>query len=283
MYVKGMGAVATNPGYARRRIVRPPLVLVRRRGMGDTSCPPGQTPTNMYDGSVKCCGGPTPESDPCSYLNTPGYIASQNQVQANAIAGDAGPMNAAILAQLAQYPQNVQTDALNCVSNPGSTFTDAYGMTVTCPAPSTSPVPGINVSIYSPAQIAAMIAGSATPSYETPINTVDTRVIPTPVVVVNKDPVVQTNGGGSGSGSSGGSGGSGGGNTGGGGGSSCVAPNTLVNGVCTAPAAPATGTDLVSQIETALSNSVTIGGMSIPVWALVGGGFAALWFFGGKH
>ncbi len=175
----------------RPQLVRRPIpFLVRRRGMGQ-ACPPGQTLTNMYDGSTKCCGGPTPESDPCSYLNTPGYIATQQQAAADAIAGGAGPNNAPILAALAQYPQNVQTDAIDCVSNPGSTFTDAYGKTVTCPAASTSPVPGINVSIYTPQQIAAMISGQATPSYETPINVAGTKIpatqpgyIPEPLVPV---------------------------------------------------------------------------------------------------
>jgi hypothetical protein len=148
----------------------------RLSGLGLT-CPPGQTPTNWYDGSVKCCGGPTPESDPCSYLNVnQGYIQTQDQAQSDAISGDAGNASA-MLAQLAGYPQNVQLDAIRCQSNPGLTFVDDMGITVTCPSPSHSDVTtgGQPMSTYTVQQLAALLAGQATPpaANETPINLVD--------------------------------------------------------------------------------------------------------------
>ncbi len=290
MYVRGMGTVAPrNPGFKRGTVVlRIPITLTRRgRGFGQVqNCPAGQTLTNMYDGSQKCCGGPTPESDPCSYLNTPQYVATQQQAQAAAIAGGAGPEGAALLASIAQYPQNIQNDAIDCVSNPGATFEDAYGMQVVCPAASTSPVPGINVSIYTPAQIAAMLSGS-TPTYETPINVVGTSIPATqPVGGPNGAPTKSggseggggagSSGGGGGAGSSGGGGGSTGGG-GGGGGSNCVAPNTLVNGICTAPnSAP----DITSLLT---GTAFSIGGVAIPVWGVAVGALGLLWFLGGKH
>jgi hypothetical protein len=130
----------------------------------------------MYDGSTKCCGAPgtPPEADPCSYINSPQYVATQQAAAAAALLpGGAGPIGAALLASISQYPQNVQSDALNCVSNPGLTFTDPQGFQITCPAAFTNDN-GIKVSIYTPAQIAAMIAGAATPSNETAINVAGT-------------------------------------------------------------------------------------------------------------
>jgi hypothetical protein len=154
----------------------PPPTRYRLSGLGLT-CPAGQTPTNMYDGTVKCCGGPTPESDPCSYENmNVGYQQEMVQVQQDAISGDAGNASG-MLAQLAIYPQNVQNDAIRCQSNPGLTFTDDMGISVTCPSPSHSDVTtgGQPMSIYTVPQLAAMLAGQATPTaaQETPINLVD--------------------------------------------------------------------------------------------------------------
>lgn len=150
--------------------------MLMPRGLGLT-CPPGQSPTNMYDGSVKCCGGPTPESDPCSYLNSAGYVATQAKAQADAIAGDAGNASA-LLAQIAGYPMNVQNDAIRCKTNPGKTFIDDMGISVTCPSSSYSDITtgGQPFSTFSIQTLAAMLAGSATPANETLINTAGTTI-----------------------------------------------------------------------------------------------------------
>ena len=152
-------------------------MLIGMRGLGLT-CPSGQVPTAMYTGDTVCCGAPgtPPEADPCSYVNTPQYVATQTAAAAAALApGGAGPMGAALLESVSQYPQNVQKDALNCVSNPGLTFVDDEGISITCPAAETDDN-GIYVSIYTPAQIAAMISGAATPATETAINVAGTTL-----------------------------------------------------------------------------------------------------------
>ncbi len=274
MYVRGMSAApAMRPG---ARVIH--LPVARRRGFGlirglGLSCPAGQTPTNMYDGSVKCCGGPTPESDPCSYLNTANYQATQAAAQQQAIQGAAGPQGAALLQSIENYPQNVQQDAIDCVSNPGATFTDAFGMQVTCPAPSTSPVPGINVSIYTPAQIAAMIAGQSTPApaQETPINLAGTTYTPPGSFAPQYVPPLQT------------------------GGPSLApvskptpafSPTPAVapapSAAPAAPSTPASGSDIGSQISSALTSNVSLGGFNLPLWGLAAAGLAALWFLKGK-
>lgn len=166
MYVsKGIGAI-----HSRRGAVMIPIPRMIRRGFAGLGldCPPGQTPTNRYDGTVACCGGP-PESDPCSYLNTPQYRETQRQAQANAIAGDAG-LFSSDLAAISNYPNNVQTDAIRCLQNPGQTFTDEMGIQVTCPSESVQNLSGGRTSIYSIPQLAAKLAGVATPSSSTPIN-----------------------------------------------------------------------------------------------------------------
>jgi hypothetical protein len=176
-------------------ISRAPKRIVARgfggvRGFGLT-CPPGQNATNMYDGTVKCCGGPTPASDPCSYINTnQGYLDTQRQAQADAIAGAAGG-NTQLLKDLSMYPQNVQQAALNCYTNPGQTITDILGRPVVCPSPSNNER-GIFVSAYTPQQLAAMINGGAAPDVQTPINTVGT-----PIQAPNADPILTTGGSGS--------------------------------------------------------------------------------------
>lgn len=169
---------------------RPPIRMGGRwglRGLGLT-CPPGQTPTNQYDGTVKCCGGPTPESDPCSYLNSPQYVATQQQAQQNAIAGDAG-LFSSDLAKIAVYPQNIQNDAIRCEQNPGQTFVDEMGITVTCPAQGTQNLSGGYTSVYTIPELAAMIAPNATPKTETPVNMVDvTNAGQTPNALANSAP-----------------------------------------------------------------------------------------------
>jgi hypothetical protein len=132
------------------------------------TCPTNQTPTTMYDGSVKCCGGPA-ASDPCGILNNVNFLAAQS--------ADVGPINpstgvpisagtgsgAAELAMVAGYPQNVQTDAIDCWNNPGLVFTDNSGMTVNCPSASINDN-GIYVSAYSAGTLAQMLAPTVTPS-----------------------------------------------------------------------------------------------------------------------
>lgn len=291
MYLRG-GMGALNPGYARPGtvVLRVPLNVRRRtRGMGQT-CSGG----GAWDPGLQVCCAPPgtpPMQDPCSILNNPGFIQQQNtQIQQDI--ATSGPLEYNELVALTSVPVNIGQDAVRCQSNPGATFVDSMGVTITCPSPSHTDITtgGQPMSTYSTTQLAAMLNasyGSKSPA------TGGNAPVMIPVPVIHSDPIFNpggggstTNGGGSTSGGSGGSsdsggsgGGSGGGNTGGGG---CVAPNTLVNGVCTAPAAPASGTDLVSQIETSLSGTFTIAGMAVPIWALVGGGLAALWFLGGK-
>jgi len=74
-----------------------------------------------------------------------------------------------MLAAIAQYPQNVQNDAIKCQTNPGVTFVDDMGVRVTCPSPSYSDVTtgGQPFSTYTVPQLAAMLAGQATPTVET--------------------------------------------------------------------------------------------------------------------
>jgi hypothetical protein len=192
--------------------------MLMPRGLG-LSCPPGQQPTNMYDGSTQCCGvpGTSCEEDPCSFCNSAGYLATQQQAQANAIAGDAGNASA-MLAAIAGYPQNVQNDAIRCQTNPGLTFVDEMGITVTCPSPSHSDITtgGQPFSNYSVPQLAAMLAQGATPKTETPNNLVGVQVPAAAIQSITpaKGPAVTTGSGPAGtpgattSGSPGGSGGS---------------------------------------------------------------------------
>lgn len=154
-------------------------------GMGLT-CPTGQQPTSMYNGSTQCCGVPgTPcAADPCCILNNPNFLAAQ--------ATDVGPLGpngvplsagngpgAAELAEIASYPNNVQTDAINCWNNPGLLFVDSFGKTISCPAASLNDN-GIFVSAYTPGQLAAMLAPTATPSTETAGNLPFATPGPTP-------------------------------------------------------------------------------------------------------
>ena len=171
---RGMGA-APRPYPKRAPVVIPvPLAryrgfgLIRGRGMGVTgSTAASCTSPNYWDGGLNTCCAPlgTPAAqDPCSILNSPAYIADQQQAAATDIAA---PDVTADLAAIAGYPQNVQNDAVECLQNPGVTFTDSMGIKITCPAPSTQNLSGGFTSIYSIPQLAAMIAGAATPATET--------------------------------------------------------------------------------------------------------------------
>jgi hypothetical protein len=123
-----------------------------------------------------------------------------------------------MLAAIAGYPQNVQNDAIRCQTNPGLTFVDEMGITVTCPSPSHSDITtgGQPFSNYSVPQLAAMLAQGATPKTETPNNLVGVQVPAAAIQSITpaKGPAVTTGSGPAGtpgattSGSPGGSGGS---------------------------------------------------------------------------
>lgn len=178
MYVnRGMGAV---------RVRRPggPVVipvptgryrgfgLIRGRGMGASGSDASScTAPNYWNGSINTCCAPlgtTPAADPCSILNQPGFLAAQaadvGPLGANGVPLSAGNgPGAAELASIASYPNNVQTDAINCWSNPGLLYINSMGQTVSCPSASVSDN-GIPVSAYTVAQLAAMLAPTDTPS-----------------------------------------------------------------------------------------------------------------------
>jgi hypothetical protein len=130
-------------------------------GQPQSGCPSGQ-----WNPSLNVCCAPgngtvSAEDDPCSILNTPGYLSEQAQVQQQAIEGAAGNQSGT-LAELVGYSQPIQTAALNCVSNPGLKYTDEWGNQVSCPSQEVDDN-GIEVSAFTAAQLAAMIQ----PSYAT--------------------------------------------------------------------------------------------------------------------
>lgn len=162
---------------------------IGRLGATQANCPSGQWNSNLN----VCCAAPgTPAvQDPCSIFNQPAYLATQSAAQESALSGQSGTLDQSILESVSQYDQNVQSDAINCVSNPGLQFTDNTGQVVVCPAPYTMDN-GIPVSIYTAAQIAAMIAGTATPAItaadNAPDNTLDAAA-PTTKTVNPLNPV----------------------------------------------------------------------------------------------
>ena len=164
----GMGSITRRPiapvrigGMGNRRRGLRGLGQFPGAGADQASCPSGQWNSNLQT----CCApgdGSVPASeDPCSILNTPGYDQEQAAVQQQAIQGAAGNASST-LAQLVGYSQPVQTAALTCVSNPGLTYTDNWGYQVTCPSLEVDDN-GIEVSAYTPQQLAAMIQ----PTYAT--------------------------------------------------------------------------------------------------------------------
>jgi hypothetical protein len=181
MYVRGLGQ-ARQPGFVKpgtRIIPVPKLRLIRGRGFGASgSSPTACTSPNYWNSSTGICCAPTgtpPEQDPCSILNSPAFLAAQAQ-DVGPIAPSGAPVSAgngsgaAELASIAGYPQNVQQDAENCQTNPGASFVDPWGMTVNCPSASIEQAPGIFVSAYTTAQLAAMLAPTITPSTILPGN-----------------------------------------------------------------------------------------------------------------
>ena len=172
MYVsRGMGApyepltplLRPVPIIRFRRPVEPlirPRGFGRFRGLGDaqSTCPPGYWNANLG----VCCGQPgTPASqDPCSILNNPGFIAQQNaQIAADVASIPASSFEGQTLQALLGVPNNIGNDAVRCQSNPGATFIDEAGVTVTCPAAAHSDVTtgGQPMSNYTTAQLAAML------------------------------------------------------------------------------------------------------------------------------
>ncbi len=175
MYVtRGMAAVPVQ----RRpfnRLPRP--FLVRRRGVGaDGSDANSCTSPNYWNGAKQLCCAPPgtpPGADPCSILNDPGYLAAQaadvgpvgpNGVPLSSPSFADYPGSPTRLADIANYPNNVQQDVQTCYTNPGATFVDSVGMTVNCPASKTQAAAGIYVSSYPYAQLASMLAQSITPT-----------------------------------------------------------------------------------------------------------------------
>ena len=137
-------------------------------GADQANCPSGQ-----WNSSLQVCCAPGDGSvpamdDPCSILNSAGYLGEQAAVQQQAIAGSAGNASST-LAQLDGYSQPVQTAALTCVSNPGNTYTDNWGNVVTCPSLAVDDN-GIMVSAYTAQQLAAMLYPSFS-NAPTPANT----------------------------------------------------------------------------------------------------------------
>jgi hypothetical protein len=183
MYVsRGMGA---HPYEPLTPLLRPvPIIRFRRpveplirprgfgrfRGLGDaqSTCPPGYWNANLG----VCCGQPgTPASmDPCSILNNPGFIAQQNtEVAADVASIPASSYEGQTLQALLGVPLNIGNDAVKCQSNPGATFVDEAGVTITCPSASHTDLTtgGQPMSTFSTAQLAAMLNqqyGGASPT-----------------------------------------------------------------------------------------------------------------------
>jgi hypothetical protein len=129
------------------------------RGLGDGpgSCSNG----GSWDQYLNvCCGPPgTPAmQDPCSILNNPAFIAQQNAEISQDIA-TAGPIEQPTLEALTSVPINIGNDAVYCQSNPGITFVDSMGVTITCPSASHTDVTtgGQPMSTYTTAQLASML------------------------------------------------------------------------------------------------------------------------------
>lgn len=274
MYVRGMGAVARNRGYAR-----PGTVVLRipsvRRGMGQT-CTNGGA---WNPGLQVCCApqGTPPMQDPCSILNNPAFIAQQNSQIAQDIA-TAGPLEQATLAALTSVPVNIGQDAVRCQSNPGATFVDSEGLTINCPSASHTDVTtgGQPMSTYSTAQLAQMLQaqyGAQSPKTAGNVSPIPPNISVAAWAASTANPANKT---------------------------TIVPPVTPltydVGSAAGGPASPgapgssstssstsSTGTDLVGQIETTLGGAVTVGGVSLPIWGLAAAALAALWFFGGKR
>ena len=162
----------------RQTLVAVPRVAVKGRGFrglgASGSSQATCTDPNYWNPSINTCCAPlgTPAGqDPCSILNQPGFLAAQaadvGPLGPNGVplsSPNFGPLSPNNLADIADLPNNVQADVMECYENPGSSFVDSVGMRVNCPAQSTQAAPGINVSAYTYAELAQLLGPSVTPS-----------------------------------------------------------------------------------------------------------------------
>jgi hypothetical protein len=139
------------------------LMFVRGLGWAGEGANQAQCPSGQWNPSLNVCCGPgdgtvTAMEDPCSILNNPAFIAQQNSQIQQDIA-TAGPLEQSTLLALTSVPINIGNDAVRCQSNPGLTFVDSMGVTITCPSASHSDVTtgGQPMSTYSEVQLAQML------------------------------------------------------------------------------------------------------------------------------
>jgi hypothetical protein len=267
MYLKGMGAVS-NPGFYRPGtvVLRIPL-RVRTRGMGQV-CTNG----GAWDPGLKVCCAPPgtpPMQDPCSILNNPAFLAQQNAEIAQDIA-TSGPLEQPTLQALTGVPINIGNDAVYCQSNPGATFVDSEGIQITCPSASHTDVTtgGQPMSTLSLAQLAAQL--NAAYGSRSPVNPGNAPYV-APVYGGPGTGISTNVGSGAGTPSSGSTS------------TSTTNPGGSSSTSSSAISTPSAASDLGSQIATTLGGSVSIAGVSLPIWGLGAAALAALWFFGGKR
>ena len=139
------------------------LMFVRGLGWAGEGANQAQCPSGQWNASLNVCCAPgdgtvTAMEDPCSILNNPAFIAQQNSQIQQDIA-TAGPLEQSTLLALTSVPINIGNDAVRCQSNPGLTFVDSMGVTITCPSASHTDLTtgGQPMSTYSEAQLAAML------------------------------------------------------------------------------------------------------------------------------
>jgi len=165
-------------------------------------CPEGQAPTNMYDGTVKCCGVPgTPDSqNPCSYMNTnTGYQATQiaaEQAQLQTWNQFPNSVTDQILRAAQGVPNNIAQDADTCFYNPGKTFVDSAGIRITCPSDSvtSTATAGQPESTMTQVQLMALLNaqyGDASRALNLASNVPLTTVVPTTPVLSTAPVTVQ--------------------------------------------------------------------------------------------
>ena len=141
------------------------LMFVRGLGWAGEGANQAQCPSGQWNASLNVCCAPgdgtvTAMEDPCSILNNPAFIAQQNQQIAQDVASiPANSYEGQTMAALLAVPINIGNDAVRCQSNPGLTFVDSMGVTITCPSASHTDVTtgGQPMSIYSEADLAKML------------------------------------------------------------------------------------------------------------------------------
>jgi hypothetical protein len=139
------------------------MLMPRGIGLGDGpgSCSNG----GAWDPGLNVCCAPSgtpPMQDPCSILNNPAFIAQQNAyIQQDLATASPFPdsFDYQTLVALTSVPVNIGNDAVRCQSNPGTTFVDSMGVTITCPSASHTDetTAGQPMSIYTEAQLAQML------------------------------------------------------------------------------------------------------------------------------